>query len=268
MKRLILASSHGSSLRKSGRAEAIVFFFFRFIWGELPTRQKLASYLADGTDLPDTEEHWSDYVKGSLRDEDCEGINFADFCVGYDEIELWFDPTPTDQLQLVWLLDLLSLHPNLMFRLKLRLLDIDFIEADEAFLAKGNIPVVSVTTAELETASLSWQAYRSETPEACVELLKRDLTALPLLRPAFADLIKELPGPTGLGATELRLLELVGAGYTRQVALFYHRGCVEPVCSVNTSLATSSMVWHMDRGQLSRVSMKLERLAGKTSAIV
>jgi hypothetical protein len=209
---------------KSGRADVIVFFFFRFIWGELPTRQKLASFLADGSDLPDSEEHWSDYVKGSLRDEDCEGLSLADFCVRYDEIELWFDPTPTDQLQLVWLLDFFSSHPDLVSRLKIRLLDVDFSAAEDAFLAKGNIPAVSVTAAELETASLSWRAYRSATPEACFDLLKRDLTALPLLRPAMADLLKELPGLTGLGATELRLLELVGAGYRRQVALFYHRG--------------------------------------------
>jgi hypothetical protein len=75
------------------------------------------------------------------------------------------------------------------------------------FLPRGIFP--AVTSAEPETASLSWRAYRSATPEACFVLLKRDLTALPLLRPALDDLLKQLPGPTGLGATELRLLELV-----------------------------------------------------------
>jgi hypothetical protein len=48
---------------------------------------------------------------------------------------------------------------------------------------------------------------------------------LPLLRPALFDLIEELPsGPTGLGATEMRLLELIARGYERTNALFYLRG--------------------------------------------
>jgi len=78
---------------------------------------------------------------------------------------------------------------------------------------------------ELETASLTWQAYRATTPEACVDLLSRDLSALPLLRPALFDLIEELPSrATGLGATEMRLLELIARGYERTNALFYLRG--------------------------------------------
>ena len=113
MKRLILSGSHGPSLMKAGRAEVVVFFFFGFIWGELPARQKLASYLGDGSDLPHSDEHWSDYVQGSFRDEDCEGLSLAEFCTGYDEIELWFDPRPLDQLLLVWLLDYLRAYPLL-----------------------------------------------------------------------------------------------------------------------------------------------------------
>lgn len=195
MKRLILSGSHGSLLLKCGRGDVAVIFLFRFSWGELPSREASASYLGDGSDLPDSEEHWSDYVVGSLRDEDCESISLADFCEGYDEVELWFDPTPEDQLLLIWLLDYLSSHPDLTSRLRLRLLDLDFIGLENAFLAKGNIPVVPVTTVELEMASRSWQAYRSETPEACFELLERDLTGLPLWKPALADLLRELPGP-------------------------------------------------------------------------
>ena len=216
MKRLILAGLYGACLVKTGRADVVVFFPFRFAWGELPTPQKLASFLVASSDQSQGE-HWSNYIMRRRRDD----LSLADFCKLYDEIELWFDPTPTDQLQLIWLLDFFSSHPNLVAKLKLRLLDVDFSGAEDVFLAKGNIPAVSVTTVEFETASLGWQAYRSATPEACFDLLKRDLTALPLLRPALTDLLKELPGPTGLGATQLRLL--VGAGYRRQVALFYER---------------------------------------------
>ena len=217
MKRLILTGLYGARLEMTGRADVTVFFIFKFAWGELPTPQKLASFLAAHSDQSQGE-HWANYIIRRRRGD----LSLADFCKLYDEIELWFDPTPTDQLQLIWLLDFFSSHPDLVAKLKLRLLDVDFSGAEDAFLAKGNIPTVSVTTAELKTASLSWQAYRSATPEACFDLLKQDLTALPLLRPVLADLLKELPGPTGLGATELRLLELVGAGYRRAGVLFYH----------------------------------------------
>ena len=87
---------------------------------------------------------------------------------------------------------------------------------------KWSPPVVDVTEEELATAQAAWQAYRSPTPEACVELLRRDLSALPLLRPALLDLLAELPSPSsGLGATEMRMLEMIGCGYSLTNALFH-----------------------------------------------
>jgi len=56
-------------------------------------------------------------------------------------------------------------------------------------------------------------------------LLGKDLSALPLLKPALLDLLEELPfSVTGLGATEMRLLELIASGYYRTNALFHLRG--------------------------------------------
>jgi hypothetical protein len=148
MKRLILSGLRGMTLTRAGRAEFVIsFMFFRFAWGELPSPEKLAFYLAERSDLHGGGEHWSDGTDKRLRG-DCKNLCLAEFCKGYDEIELWFDPTPTDQLQLIWLLDFLSSHPEIAPRLKMRLLDVDFIGAEEAFLAKGNIPAVSITTAE------------------------------------------------------------------------------------------------------------------------
>ena len=70
-------------------------------------------------------------------------------------------------------------------------------------LGRWKMPAVMVTGEELETASLTWQAYRASTPEPCFHLLRRDLNALPLLKPALLDLLEELPSAsTGLGATE------------------------------------------------------------------
>jgi hypothetical protein len=45
---------------------------------------------------------------------------------------------------------------------------------------------------------------------------------LPLLKPVLLDLLAELPSAsTGLGATEMRMLELIGRGYFRTNALFH-----------------------------------------------
>jgi len=45
---------------------------------------------------------------------------------------------------------------------------------------------------------------------------------LPLLRPVLLDLLAELPSAsTGLGATEMRMLELIGRGYAGTNALFH-----------------------------------------------
>jgi len=53
-------------------------------------------------------------------------------------------------------------------------------------------------------------------------LLRRDLSALPLLKPALRDLLAEIPSAsTGLGATEMRMLEMIRRGYSRTVDVFY-----------------------------------------------
>jgi len=54
-------------------------------------------------------------------------------------------------------------------------------------------PAVAVTRDELDTASATWQAYRTTTPQACFDLLGKNLSALPLLKPALLDLLEELP---------------------------------------------------------------------------
>jgi hypothetical protein len=83
---------------------------------------------------------------------------------------------------------------------------------------------IDVTGAELETASNAWQAYRATTPEACLALLTADLSALPMLKPALLELLAELPSSTtGLGATEMRMLELIAWGFANTNPLFHFR---------------------------------------------
>ena len=58
-----------------------------------------------------------------------------------------------------------------------------------------------------------WQAYRQPTPQHWFKLLGKDLSVLPQLRQTVLELLEELPtDKTGLGATEMRMLELISTG--------------------------------------------------------
>jgi hypothetical protein len=131
---------------------------------------------------------------------------------------------PNDQLLLVWLLDHFRSHPDIVARLKLRLLTFELSRIPQHGLGNWKVQDIGVSGAELETASRAWQAYRAPTPEACFALLATDLTALPLLRLALLHLLAELPSSTtGLGATEMRMLELLAWGFANANPLFYFR---------------------------------------------
>ena len=225
MKRLILTGwDGGSELDRSGLAEIVIPFHFQFAWGPLPPAEKLSAYFAAYTTDLGPGDHWSDWVRWPRGAKGRE-LSLAEFCEPYDTIELWFGATPQDQLQLVWLLDHLSSCLALAEKLGLRLLDSDLIFHPDCDFAEceRNIPVVDVGAEEFETAKLAWSAYRAPTPEACTELLHRDLSALLMLRPALLELVAELPSPlTGLGATEMRFLEML-AWYANTNALFHLR---------------------------------------------
>jgi hypothetical protein len=149
-------------------------------------------------------------------------LGLIEVCQRCDIVELWFDPGPNEQLQLIWLLDYFRSHPGIAARLRLRLVDYDLITATAEELGRWKVLDVDVTKDELEAASMTWQAYRATTPQASFDLLNRDLSALPLLKPALLDLLEELPsGATGLGATEMRLLELIAREYLLTNGLFY-----------------------------------------------
>jgi hypothetical protein len=226
MKRLILTSWLAREFVESDLADLAVYFPFRFVWGELPSPDELATYLGAGTPDhgPDPGRHWSDFAAkwSQSKNRASRDLGLAEFCQHYETVELWFDMDPNAQLQLVWLLDYFRSHPETVARLKLRLVDLEMIGLERH--GKWQPPAVDVTEMELTTASAAWQAYRAATPEACVKLLGEDLSALPLLKPALTDLLKELPsGSTGLGASEMRMLELIARGYSLTNALFHLR---------------------------------------------
>jgi hypothetical protein len=225
MTRLILTGESGVSLMRSDLADVVVPFAFRLVWGPLPSPGELATYIATRSNKHGPSTHWSDYggkSRGATKAR--KDLGLVEFCQHCEAVELWFDPNPNDQLQLVWLLDYFRSYSETVARLRLRLVDFDLISASGEELGRWKVQVVNVTKDELETASATWQAYRATTPEACFDMLGRDLSALPLLRPVLFDLLEELPSSaTGLGVTEMRLLELIASGYYRTNALFYLR---------------------------------------------
>ncbi len=225
MTRLILTSLSGASPTGSEYADLVIPFTHRFVWGALPSPEELATYVAARSDKHTSGTHWSDYASRSPRIIKArKDLGLIEFCRDCETVELWFDPSPNDQLQLVWLLDYLRPHPEVVARLRLRFIDYDLGTASPEELGRWKVLIVDVTKDELETASATWQAYRAATPKACFDLLGGDLSALPLLRPALVELLEELPcSATGLGATEMRLLELIARGYELTNALFHLR---------------------------------------------
>jgi hypothetical protein len=225
MKRLILTSSAGASgLMRSDRADRVSYLSFRFVWDRLPSADELATYVGPRSFKHRPDEHWSIFAGRRRDDEARKHLSLLEFCEPYDVIELWFDPSPNDQLQLVWLLDCFRSYPGTAAKLRLRLVDFDLITMAYQGPEEEDVHEVDVTAAELELATITWQAYRATTPESCFDLLRRDLSAFPSLKPALIDLLEELPsGATGLGATEMRLLELIAYGCASTNMLFYRK---------------------------------------------
>ena len=228
MKPLVLTSSPPPDFTKSGFPDLALYSGnFYFIWGPPPSQDELAAHLGPHTPGHDSDGmHWSNWASRWNRSENRKhrNLSLSDFCQLYETVELWFDVPAKAQLELIWLLDYFRDHPKAAARLKLRLVDRQMAWIGPDGIGDWRPPIVDIAERELTTAQAAWQAYRSPTPEACFDLLQRDMSALPLLTPVLLDLLAELPSAsTGLGASEMRMLEMIGRGYSLTNDLFYRR---------------------------------------------
>ena len=127
MTRLILTSSAGATLMREDFADAVVFFTFRFVWGPLPspTSSQPISLRARMSGPRVT----TGQIFGRRRDgsKTFEDLGFVEFCRQCETVELWFDLGTNDQLLLIWLLDHFRSHPDIVARLRLRLVDFELI---------------------------------------------------------------------------------------------------------------------------------------------
>ncbi|MEA2918331.1 MAG: hypothetical protein QOJ15_10412 [Bradyrhizobium sp.] len=217
MTRLILTTddSGAGSLRAAGIADIVLPFGIRFVWGPQPSETKLAAFLeARSTKRGSPGSHWLDFVRPRhLEEIEGEDLGLIDLCERCETIGLWVDPDPNAQLTLIWLLDYLRHHAKIALKLTLVQADVRIGNHLPEELAKWRLPAVKILDDHLETASAAWQAYRAPTPQDWFNLLGRDLNVLPQLRQTVLELLEELPiDATGLGATEMRMLELIAAG--------------------------------------------------------
>ena len=207
MTRLILTSSDqaGGCLLRAGVGDIVIPLGFRFVWGELPSVTKLEAMLGPGS--------LDHFPQHRLREFHPKEVGPLDLCERCETVELWFDPEPNAQLMLTQLLDCVGSRESIVAKLTLFQADVDIAEQVPEAISEWRPPGVKIWNEHIETASMAWQAYRQPTPQNWADLLDKDVGALPQLRQAVLELLEELPMPaTGLGATEMRMLELIAAG--------------------------------------------------------
>jgi hypothetical protein len=204
MTRLILTATNSGAgcLLGAGIADIVIPLGFRFVRGALPSAADLEVMLGPGS-----LDHFPQRRLGEFHSK---RIGPLDLCERCETVELWFDPLPNAQLVLVQLLDRLRSHDRIISKLALFQSNVVIGDQPPETLSEWKPPGVKIRNEHLVAASKVWQAYRQPTPQDWFDLLGRDIGALPQLRQTVLELLEELPmRSTGLGATEMRMLELV-----------------------------------------------------------
>jgi hypothetical protein len=224
MTRLILTTddSGAGCLMQTGIADIVIPFGFRFVGGPLPDLAELATSLATRSGKHDPAvPHWLDNFDGRRGEIRRKGLGLIELCQQCETVELWIDPEPNAQLMLIQLLDHFRSHGKATPKLTLVQADVVIGNHLPEEVAKWRLPAVKILNDHLETASAAWRAYRASTPQDWFDLLGKDFSILPQLPQTVLELLEELPmDATGLGATEMLMLELMSAGDARPFDVF------------------------------------------------
>ncbi len=147
----------------------------------------------------------------------------------HDEVVLWFEHDLFCQTNLLYLLNWFS-HQQLGST-KLSLICIGEFAGIDDFRGLGQLNANQlaslfahrheITTRELELGHEAWDAYCSPDPSSLLQLLKKDLSALPFLKRALESHLARFPSTgNGLGQIENAGLRLIADGYERFGDLF------------------------------------------------
>jgi hypothetical protein len=228
MTRLILTTdmSGAGCLMQTGIADIVIPFDFQFVWGRLPSAADLATVLSPRSASHDpAQPHWLDNVGRRNEELGRKGLGLIELCRQCETVELWIDPEPNAQLVLIQVLDHFRSHGKIASTLILRQADVVIAKQPPETVSRWRPPTVKILNDHLEAASMAWQAYRQSTPRHWFNLLGKDLGVLPQLRQTVLELLEELPmDATGLGATEMWMLELISAGNAHPFEVFPRYG--------------------------------------------
>jgi hypothetical protein len=215
MTRLIVTNdtSAAGGLKFAGRADIAIPLERRLVWGRAPSDAEQAAFFAARTTQPE-DLHWLDYTPlRRLERLGAKNLGLIEFCASCESVELWIDPDPNAQLQLIWLLNYLRAHQEIASRLTLIQAGSIIGDHPPEKFTHWQPRAVTILGNHFKAASEAWRAYRASTPTAWFSLLAKDLRILPRLRKVVLELLEELPMPaSGLGATEMRMLELISKG--------------------------------------------------------
>ncbi len=217
MKRLILTNdtSAAGHLLAARVGDYLIALERQLIWGQLPSDAALSGYF--GARRKRQKLHWLDYApQWRLEKIGAMGVGLVELCSRFDTIELWMDPCPNDQLQLVCVLHFLREYPEIASKLLLVQAHVPMGGLGGDVVAKWKLPAAKIASDHFELASRAWRAFGAATPEDWFGLLEADLSLLPRLRSAVTALLEELPWlRTGLGATEMRMLDFLSGSEKR-----------------------------------------------------
>jgi hypothetical protein len=215
MTRLILITgfSGASTLTKAGLAEVALTLDRALVWGPPPSDVETAAFFAPPTNQKQGL-HWQDYSPAwRVEQGGAKGLGLVEYCAKCVSVALWVNPEPNAQLSLIWLLDYMRPYEELVSRLTLVQADLSIGSHSPEKLIESHAPAIKLLKDHLDVASTAWHAYRAPNPQAWLDLLRQNLAVLPRLRQTVIEMLEELPSATtGLGATEMQMLELISEG--------------------------------------------------------
>jgi hypothetical protein len=165
MTRLILTfdDSGAGALKGARLADCVIPFGLRFVWGRLQSRSELDTSLSSRPAMRGAStSHWLDNLTDEcFEDARSQGLGLIEFCEGFEAVELWIDPEPNAQLQMIWLLDYLRSSANVISRLALVQTDFGIGGQLSKEVATLRPQAVPIRDDHLEIAAAAWALARA-----------------------------------------------------------------------------------------------------------